>query len=225
MSSPPFLRIGTSSFPQSLDTFPTVLDASASSVSPVNILWAEHHNRLADASVKMQVRWSNALSSETASGLGGIRGLSYGFMVSADLDQLYRAFLLPTVLDPGANPFSGNYIPFEFVLTASSKPFPDIQGFLVRFPGEEQFFQAVAGGLNPLDVYPLCSCQIVSATLPIQDLSRLFASAHVLLGQDSLILRGWVVDLGGSHSSSFNAGLFKAHGVQLAITVVGVGRP
>lgn len=193
-------------FPGQIDTFPSLADNTSPLIQTNQIVYAEHHNKIANL-----IEAAQPLVTPVAAASGDLTvfGLGHVFRLWASLGDLYRVYGDEVANSPNINQ-PGNVLPFEFVLTSSPDQFylkqTEAQFAGVRIiyqvPTLQQLNESAGAGLNLISNAPLVSVSLASSpfpTDPFQDLALLPITSMIVthtsvFTPDSLLIRGHVIN-------------------------------
>jgi hypothetical protein len=180
-------------FPNGPDTFPVLTNYSQESGTDRFILDASHHNKIRSFIAAVEPRLGG--TSATSDGTLSMIGYSYTFSVSFRnlfVSCAYNAQLV------GKMPRT-NVLPYQFVLTESLDSYPtpvsnSLVGIIKASSGQ---LNQIIGTQNNYLNYPLVTCVVrKSGALSSQNfnLSKYFISSNVILGTDTMLIQGLILD-------------------------------
>lgn len=189
----------TINWPVSLDLdFPNLRDNTSAAIAENERVYAAHYNKAANLARKA---YFYLLGSDTATGDGSLQELSMPRSVTVSLATLAAVGAFDLEQDPRTL-VPGNVLPFEFVVTDAGANYNALRrrgGAALLLQGPPSAVLDAFGGVDPVGRRTLCSARIVSPddrvfdpTLPSP--TELSAVCHALLGPDTLVVRGAVVD-------------------------------
>lgn len=217
----------TITFPTQIDLFPSLEDNTGSAISNTQIVFAEHHNKIANFAGVIQPLLS---VSYAATGDQTLRGLGYVFKLSATIPQLFSVYggvaaSSAAVIQPG------NVLPFEFILTYSSDVYKLWQdrgpNIILQLTTNTDLFNQAGGGLNLFTTNPLVTATISSTNnggFAIGTTTRYIVNTYCTVGANILVVRGALIDKDMPPvTNQANSERWLQTDAVLNITVMGVG--
>ena len=194
-------------WPKVLDKdFPTLRDNESSIVSDNEKFYAAHFNKIRNFLVKA---YAIVSSTNTAFGDGTFQKMSMPHTFQVSLQDLLKVGAFDVVLNSAKVP--GNCLPFEFIITKSTDNYVALVTKTTSLFLEQKTsikLNKSFGGINPFNKH-ISTAQIVGASSASFDNTKINPSNYrvvcsSIIGSDTILMRGFIVDMQLSASNSTN---------------------
>ena len=188
----------TTSFPASVDQLPNCVDAGSVDASLLGsahtTMWASHFNRLADFINKVEP----ILALGSASTDGTISRVSYSIGFEINMSQLLLVESYSAYTAGVTTPT--NVYPYEFTITTNSEGYTPLvsvgKNYVpLTFITNQTTLDTMFNGFPIMDTNPMVTVTIGRTTgLSQYGTSRWITNAYALLGNNTIVIRGILID-------------------------------
>lgn len=221
------------SFPNSIDSFPTVYDSGTVNIPERETkFWASHYNKIKNFIGVMEP----LLTTDTAVSDGSLRGVTYAYTLSPapTLQTLFWAAAQDAADELKAPP--GNVLPFEIVITTAENlddysrlPSDSTGPNPVLYKATQAQLNSIVGGVNFFNLKPMVATHLRRTILIDQNYtSKWWSNSYCIVGTDTLVIRGCIFDCtwNGVGSTTtlppMSTHFPNANSVQLETTILGI---
>ena len=188
----------TTSFPASVDQFPNCVDVNSVDAavlgSSYTTMWASHFNRLSSFINTVEP----LLAIGSADTDGTVSTVSYSWSFEFSMSQLISTFS-NAAYNAGVTPPSNVY-PYEFMITTSNKSYTPLiaygpQYVPLTFITNPTVLNSSFNGFPIMSQVPMVNVTVGRGTgLSILGTSRWITSAYALQGNNTILVRGVLID-------------------------------